>query len=151
MGWENAHLHEFKIGGLRFTQKMDDGFLDMDVPAQDETVPLVSQLVPQSGKQAFWSYLYDFGDSWRHDIVFEGCGTLEPRVKYPRCTDGALACPQEDCGGPWGYAELIESLADPDHERHEELLDWCGPIDPEDFNVKRATSAMRKWLREVRE
>jgi hypothetical protein len=38
--------------------------------------------------------------------------------------------PPEDVGGPWGYGEMLEALADPKHERHAETLEWLG----EDFD-----------------
>ena len=47
----------------------------------------------------------------------------------------AGACPPEDCGGPWGYQELLDILADPTREEHRERLEWIGhPIDPEAFD-----------------
>jgi hypothetical protein len=103
--------------------------------------------VPHSGKQSCWTYLYDFGDGWRHQVVFEGCGPVEPRTAYPRCFDGARACPPEDCGGPWGYADLLEVLAGPRNKRYKELVDWLGAYDPEAFDAKRATSLMRRYWR----
>lgn len=36
------------------------------------------------------------------------------------------ACPPEDCGGQWGYANLKDILADPSHEQHQETPDWLG-------------------------
>jgi hypothetical protein len=35
-------------------------------------------------------------------------------------------CPPEDCGGPWGYAEMLEAIADPKHECHADLTEWIG-------------------------
>src|SRR5215207_3597015 len=55
-------------------------------------------------------YLYDFGDGWTHDVE-----VLGPGGSTPGCVDGRGACPPEDCGGPGGYAELLEVLADPAH------------------------------------
>ena len=49
-----------------------------------------------------------------------------------------------DCGGAWGYADYLAAIADPQHERHEELLEWRGPFEPEAFDVKKATKEMRK-------
>ena len=62
------------------------------------------------------SYTYDFGDDWEHDIVLEETRTAVPEETYPSCVAGKGACPPEDCGGAWGYAELKEILADPLHE-----------------------------------
>jgi hypothetical protein len=70
--------------------------------------------------------------------------TPEPGVSYPRCTAGKRACPPEDCGGVWGYADFLEAIADPEHEQHEELLEWVGgEFDPEQFDVAEANAALR--------
>lgn len=55
-------------------------------------------------------------------------------VRYPRCVAGKRACPPEDCGGALGHQELIEILADPDHERYEEMRAWAGEWEPERFD-----------------
>jgi hypothetical protein len=144
-GWEDAHLHEFKIGGLRFGPQSEQAF-DFGVPLEDEADPWISQIVPHSGKQAAWEYHYDFGDDWQHEIVFEGCAPIERGVKYPRCVEGARACPPEDIGGPWGYPYFLDALADPKHERHAELMAWANGFDPGAFNARQATARMRQWM-----
>ena len=53
-------------------------------------------------------YLYDFGDGWEHTIKIERLTDPEPGMVYPRLTEVSGRCPPEDCGGPWGYAKLIE-------------------------------------------
>jgi hypothetical protein len=68
-------------------------------------------------------------------------------MKYPLCVDGENACPPEDIGGPWGYAEFLEAIADPAHDRHEDFMDWSGPFDPSAFDAQKATKAMRKRRR----
>jgi hypothetical protein len=73
-----------------------------------------------------FTYEYDFGDSWQHEIVLEKTLEPEPKVKHPRCVEGAMSCPPEDCGGVWGYAEFLEAIADPNHDRHEDMLEWVG-------------------------
>jgi hypothetical protein len=67
--------------------------------------------------------------------------------KYPLCPEGERACPPEDCGGIWGYPDFVEAIQNPDHERHEDLLEWVGgSFDPEEFDPAKATKAMRKGL-----
>ena len=87
--------------------------------------------VPEPG--AGMRYTYDFGDDWEHDIVLE---KVLPPVSVPglSCLAGKGSCPPEDCGGPWGYASLKEILADPDHEEHEDLLDWLSLDSAADFD-----------------
>jgi hypothetical protein len=75
-------------------------------------------------------YLYDFGDGWEHTIKIERLIDPEPGMLYPRLIEAKGHCPPEDVGGPWGYGELLEALADPSHERHGELKEWLA----DDFN-----------------
>ena len=93
-------------------------------------------------------YTYDLGDSWEHAIVLEKQLPVDPNTKYPVCTDGQLACPPEDCGGIPGFYDLLDALADPTHERHEELLEWIGDdFNPQAFsleNVSRMLSPKRR-------
>lgn len=63
---------------------------------------------------------------------------------YPACVAGKRAWPPEDCGGPWGYQDLLDILATPDHPERAERLEWLGAEhDPEAFNVEEANSALR--------
>ena len=56
--------------------------------------------------------------------------------RYPVCVAGERACPPEDCGGVWGYADFLEAIRDPKHEEHESMLEWIGgQFDPEAFDV----------------
>jgi len=79
---------------------------------------------------------YDFGDGWEHDVVVEAIDPAERGVTYPRLIDGKRACPPEDCGGPLGYRNLLEALADPKHPDHDDLEEWVGgEFDPDHFEV----------------
>ncbi len=63
----------------------------------------------------------------------------------PRCVAGERACPPEDCGGVWGYEDLLEILADPKHEEHEERKEWAGgDFDPDAFDAAAVTRALRR-------
>jgi hypothetical protein len=142
-GWWNYHLHQFNIDGERYGPPAPDD-MDFGLEMIDETDVPLNKLIPKSGRKSRWIYEYDFGDGWRHEILFEGFPSVDPKAKYPQCVEGARACPPEDCGGPWGYADYLAAITDPQHERHEELLEWRGPFDPEAFDAKQATKEMRK-------
>lgn len=142
-GWLNSHLHQFEIDGERYSQPSPDGD-DYELDFKDEAGILISKLLPKSGERTKWIYEYDFGDGWRHEVLFEGFPPKDPKVKYPLCLEGKRACPPEDCGGPWGYANFLDVIANPKHEEHAEMLEWSGPFDPEAFDAKKATREMRK-------
>ncbi len=127
MGWENCHLHDFTIKRERYAVPDSD---DFDNPL-DETSACLRDVAPRRAKIL---YRYDFGDSWDHVIVVEK--TCEDAATSPPvCIDGARACPPEDSGGPWGYSDKLEALANPDDEDGEELRDWMGKdFDPERFD-----------------
>jgi len=142
-GWENCHLHQFEIGGVLYGEPDPDGgaFIPDFV---DEADVLLGHLLPPSCLKARWVYEYDFGDGWRHEVLFEGFPPQDPEAKSPLCVKGKRACPPEDCGGPTGYYDYLAAVTDPRHERHAEMRGWRGPFDPDAFDATIATKEMRK-------
>ena len=140
MGWFDFHLHDFQIG--RTTYGIDDGEAWGDPPEDESTVTL-ADVAPEGTS---FIYTYDLGDDWRHQITVEAVGSPDPKVSYPVCLGGRRACPPEDCGGVPGYLELLAVLADPHHERHQELLEWVGgEYDPEQFDIDQTNAALAVW------
>lgn len=145
MGWENCHLHEFEIKGKRYGATAPEGpvnpFLERDV--QNEDVVAVSEVAPREKTQ--FLYTYDSGDTWEHDILVERILPAQEATACPVCLEGKRACPPEDCGGVWGYADLIEALADPNHPEREDLLEWVGEdFDPEKLDVDAVNHMLRR-------
>ena len=86
------------------------------------------------------NYTYDFGDNWEHKIQLEKILPRDKNIEYPACIAGKRACPPEDCGGIWGYEEFLEAINNPDHEEHEEMLEWVGgEFNPEHFDVNEVS------------
>lgn len=150
MGWTNSHLHHFFIQGQRCgdPELLDDDFEPYS--GIDSTQTLMSAMLPAEGPGLVLEYHYDFGDGWVHDVLFEGSPPSQPSVEYPQCLEGERACPPEDVGGIEGYSDYIEALADPNHEEHQQMLDWRGPFDPNSFNPRLATHQMQEGMPEWR-
>lgn len=110
---------------------------------EDERKMRLCELAP--AVKSKFIYEYDFGDGWEHDIEVVKIGPPAEGVKYPVCIEGKLACPPEDCGGIWGYYEMLEALKDPKHEQHKEFTEWIGgKFDPERFDLKKINTALAK-------
>ncbi|RRR70870.1 MAG: plasmid pRiA4b ORF-3 family protein [Candidatus Viridilinea halotolerans] len=140
MGWTDSHLHAFTANGISYGVPDMDDFMD----TQDESASRLHTII--STPKQHLLYEYDFGDSWEHHVVLEKILAPEVGTHYPRCTAGKRACPPEDCGGIWGYANFLQAIADPEHPEHEEMLDWVGEaFDPEYFDLADANTMLQRW------
>lgn len=134
MGWTNSHLHSFDIHGVEYGEPMPEFGFDGDEEIRDEQTVKLNKIVPT--EKFKFSYLYDFGDSWEHEILVEKILEADPEAEYPICIKGKRACPPEDCGGVWGYQEFLIAIQDSEHPEHEEMLEWVGGFfDPEDAEL----------------
>jgi len=90
------------------------------------------------------TYLYDFGDGWEHSVTLEKRLLPDIQLRRPRCIGGQNACPPEDVGCPVGYMNYLEALLDPQHEEHQDMLNWRGPgFHPAKFSVAIAESRLQ--------
>jgi hypothetical protein len=152
VGWRDSHLHSFTdtdpyirlraINGIVREPRrwvpldlMEDS--DEDLPETDWTLGQI--LTPESGPLF---YEYDFGDGWIHRLEFRGSLPLPADAPRARLLDGARRAPLEDSGGIGGYHDLLDTLADPGHEEHEDVKAWvawtAGPwqkFNPEQLDI----------------
>lgn len=138
-GWENCHMWVFE------TTTGSYGMPDRELGHRNAAGVRLDQIAARPGARL--RYTYDFGDDWEHDLLVEDVTTAEPGIAYPRCLSGRRACPPEDCGGMWGYTDLLEILADPTHEEHHERLEWLGldtaaDFDPAHFDPTETNEAL---------
>ena len=138
MGWTDSHMHAFRLGMEQYGTPSRE-FPDM---FRNERNVRLDQLVGKGDKLI---YEYDFGDGWEHELKIEKVLTLEPGMRYPRCTAGKRTCPPDDCGGPWGYEHLLEVLRDPKHEEYEEMREWFGgDFDPETLDLAEVNRMLKR-------
>jgi hypothetical protein len=147
VGWTNSHFYEIRardIGWGRPDPTFGDGPLDAT------KVRLIDVLEDVGAKSL--RYLYDFGDGWEHTVRVERITDAEPGAAIRRLVEAVGRCPPENVGGPWGYREFLNAIADPHHQERAERLHWIGDhFDPTDTDVAALTQAVhslaKKWSR----
>ena len=174
MGWTDSHLHQFvlrdkslkpnpqemarrlqqgtwaptfldRMGGRRvFVTKVTPWGDPTEMDGEDEHAVTLAEVCPKVKSKLI--YEYDFGDGWEHTIEVQKIAEPETGVAYPICLEGKKACPPEDCGGIWGYYQLLETIADPTAEDHDDMVEWLGgDFDPEAFDMKEANAILAEW------
>ena len=149
IGWTNTHLYEIRAGDVGWGEPDPDYG---DGPLEARKARLADVLEDVGAKTL--RYLYDFGDGWEHTIKVEGIFEAEPGVQYPRLIEAVGRCPPEDVGGPWGYAEFLEAVGNPKHERHVEMTEWIGDnFDPKAIDVEAHAEELaalaKRWTRKT--
>ncbi|WP_279055597.1 plasmid pRiA4b ORF-3 family protein [Hoylesella timonensis] len=126
-GWWNVHLYCFcdrqygRMLNIAEVREDDWGY----APDFDARKFTVGEFFGDGGIVNKLCYVYDFGDDWTHDITLEK--VLDEYSDHATCITGKGACPEEDCGGQWGYEDMKEN----------------GEIDdPKDFDLAAANKAV---------
>ena len=137
MGWNTCHLYEFDIND--YTVLIPDEF-DDEFTKDSSTTTLESMISEAKHK---FIYTYDFGDNWEHIILVEKILPPDSKITYPICITGKLNCPPEDCGGIYGFYELLKITKDKNHPDHEEMIEYIDEdYDPEYFDVDEANELL---------
>ena len=142
MGWTDSHLHQFIANNVFYGIPDDDFGMEME----DEAKYKLSDLLKKEKDTLI--YEYDFGDSWEHKILLEKILPFDGKTALPVCIKGKRACPPEDCGGIWGYEDLLEAISNPNHPEHEDMLEWLGgEFDPEEFDLEQINKDLAEYCR----
>jgi len=150
MGWGNSHLHQFIAEEVLYTDDINSdnsdeyGLDTRDEDEQDrnEKKYTVSQILTK--EQACIIYEYDLGDSWTHKIELKKILPADPNARQARCLRGEKACPPEDCGGIWGYTDMLETLRNAKNSDKKEILAWLGnDFNPDYFNIDEINGLLR--------
>lgn len=125
IGWTDSHLHQFVAGDVRYGVPVEDSWDEAELdeagalerPARGVYLPvrLRRRVDPRRG---------------------------DHRVRRPEAwvPAGYGACPPEDCGGPPGYEDLLQVLANPADDEHEQMRAWAGDLPP--FDSRPPTSRL---------
>ena len=141
MGWTDSHLHEFIVRGRHYgTPDPEWGMRQVE----SERSARLCDVAPR--EKVRFVYVYDFGDSWEHDVLVEKIVESQPGQRYPACLAGQHACPPEDCGGYPGYIDFVAAISNPAHPEHAEMLEWVGgAFDPRAFDLAGVNRALRRF------
>ncbi|ERJ11231.1 plasmid pRiA4b ORF-3 family protein [Haloplasma contractile] len=146
-GWTYSHVYIFKIRGLNIETRnpytMD--FISPENSTLEAKETKINQFLLKPGNN--FSYVYDLGDYFEHEILIEEVVKEDKRVKYPKLVDGARRCAPEDMGGPHFYSDFVKMLTDGDvDEDFEHILEWLGDeFDPEYFDLKESNKDLRNY------
>ena len=157
MGWNGMHLHQFRRKDtyyksprdIEYTESM--GFLKrfLEFDANDFHLGNIFQ---EKGDRILFEY--DFGDSWEHDVWLKGIRDYE-MGETPKfvLVKGEGACPPDDCGGIWGYEDLLAVVAKKHKTKDEKgLLEWYvmgGDFDPHDYDFDDESCFMEDCWEEL--
>lgn len=135
-GWSNAHMYQFSPKGygsspnIRYNYKDDnEDWYEFSMPSDfpdegfydAEKIELKHYF--ETPKQKI-IYIYDFGDSW--ELTIELTEITNDTIIYPVCTSGKGSDLTEDCGGIWGFYNMVEAVNNPKHPEHKEYREWLG-------------------------
>jgi hypothetical protein len=139
-GWLDSHMFQFSPKGwgsspqIQMPDDEDDSFspFGKKVDSLDCEDVILSDIFTIEKQK--YSYIYDFGDDWNHQIILEKI--LDEKVLHPICIKASGACPPEDCGGPWAYVNIKNALTDKKHPEHKDMKEWLGLSPRERFDAE---------------
>ena len=159
-GWENAHMYRFSPKGWQsrpeISYNYDDDF-GLETPLSPaDTFPYGERYDAEEIKLSDYfaapkekiTYIYDFGDNWEH--IVELVEISHEAVICPTCTGGKGSNLTEDCGGIWGFYDMVEAVNNPKHPEHKEYREWLGMKRGEKWDLNAFDlEATNEILREV--
>jgi hypothetical protein len=160
MSWNSSHLFAFRKGedleiGIPNELHDDFGFEILDM-----TLIPISYFLKNPKDTII--YEYDFGDGWEHKVDVQKVFNSIELPQLPYCIKGANACPIEDCGGVWGYQNILEIMLDKKHPEYKEMNSYYNfkKLKPFEFDIeelnyqlldfKAAISYHRDLVEEIR-
>jgi len=113
MGWSGGHLNQFRKGNDYYAPayQCDNEMPVLYGPARNYNQEefSISDLLFEIGKTIEWEY--DFGDSWCHEVRLSSIEEYAKGEQSISFIKGERACPPEDCGGVWGYEDLLDAYS----------------------------------------
>lgn len=142
MPWQGYHLYQFTVGDRVYGEPgPDDALWDQKVymAKSMRLATLIDRGVTQ------FRYTYDFGDDWQHHVVIESVEAADPTITYPIFLGGERRAPPEDVGGPPGFMDFLEAIANRRHSQHKDMVCWYGgPFHATEFGEAEIAQRVRE-------
>ncbi|WP_066172599.1 plasmid pRiA4b ORF-3 family protein [Bacillus marinisedimentorum] len=140
--WKDSHLHEFLIyhsdDQPPLSLVVNERFIANSVGEAEleEEERLADHL------NAKIEYIYDFGDSWEHEIEV---GNIKEDYdkNYPVCLEGKGNTPPEDVGGEPGYDSFLEIIADETHPDYQHTYHWGKLQGYKEFELEKVNRRLK--------
>ncbi len=150
-GWWDSHLYGFFANhhwDSQFARSPHETGWGEPSRARNAAKIKLHEVLAAKGDKCV--YIYDYGDSWEHDVKVVAVRELDEKFKR-RLLDGARAFPLEDCGSYPGYEDLVANFDKPlseldDEARH--MREWAHEMSadwhPERFDLDATTKIFDK-------
>ncbi len=137
MGWTDSHVHQFLVGKISYEPTSGSSTIKESTKYDERNVKLYEL---EEGMHFMFSYLYDAGGGWEHDIRLEEVVPHTRELLHPVLLSGEQACPPETMSDIHEYQELLESLEDPSRGDNVNLSELTGSneFDPDFFDLAAA-------------
>jgi len=131
-------LHQFNDGSCVYSQK------EFNLEGCKNSRVISLNKILKKPKERIL-YEYDFGDGWEHEILLAKIIDDDGKNQIPGCIAGKRNCPPDDCGGIWGYKNLLSIISDKNNDEYEEMMEWLGEkFDPEHFSMVEINKLLKK-------
>lgn len=160
MGWRNCHPYEFETLMVPYNMsenerllliqsesrkvykivpEIEDNYFDNNNLTPSNSIEIIDVLTEINSEIA---YNYDFGDAWEHVIKVENIIENEILLS-PQCINGAMCCPPENCGGIYGFNNLLTIITNRKNPKFNETIKWLGnKFNPNAFNLLKVNKLL---------
>ncbi|MFT5729447.1 MAG: hypothetical protein ACI8PB_003618 [Desulforhopalus sp.] len=137
MGWSDSHVHQFIVGKISFEPTMRTSAPRVSKRFDEEKYQLHTL---EEGMNFLFSYIYDAGEGWEHEIHLEEVVPATTSLSRPIVLAGERACPPEDVGDIHEYHQLITAFENPGSKDYHRLYEITGrpDFDPAVFDLQSA-------------
>lgn len=137
MGWSDSHVHQFLVGKISFEPTMRTNSPRVSKRFDEEKYHLHTL---EEGMNFLFSYIYDAGEGWEHEIHLEEVVPATTSLSQPIVLAGERACPPEDVGDIHEYHQLITAFETPGSKDYHRLYEITGrpDFDPAIFDLQSA-------------